>query len=375
MTRNVADDASNPNKTTIVNNDRFKMIDSEANPNAYKEVLWSLIRSTLAASSSETLTGTSTTKFVTPDTLNDVVTRIPKPGEMLNGKLSVTVATSDITVAIKTLAGADPSASDPVYVNINGTVRTITAATNLTLLDGTNYFNAGSAELATQQIDYFVYAVWDSNSSLVRVCFARIPYGRLVSDFSATDTNEKYLANYAEFTSTDDLCVIGRFAATLSAGAAYTWSVPAFTGANLIHEPIFRTRVLTYAPVANGITMGNSTLTGKYWVEGGKMHFLAWFKFGASGASITGAVDISFPFAVASSDTVGAMPNGFVQILDSGTALYVGQAYVANAGTVMNIRVLNASATYTTLTALSSTVPMTWAANDQIDVSGWHFIA
>jgi hypothetical protein len=49
MTRNVSDDASNPNKATIIDNDRFKMVDSEANPNSYKEVLWSLIASSMAS--------------------------------------------------------------------------------------------------------------------------------------------------------------------------------------------------------------------------------------------------------------------------------------------------------------------------------------
>jgi hypothetical protein len=45
--RNVADDASNPNKATIADNDAFLMRDSESGPNSLKEVLWSLLKSTL----------------------------------------------------------------------------------------------------------------------------------------------------------------------------------------------------------------------------------------------------------------------------------------------------------------------------------------
>ncbi|HOW17247.1 MAG TPA: hypothetical protein PK443_05985, partial [bacterium] len=53
--------------------------------------------------------------------------------------------------------------------------------------------------------------------------------------------------------------VIGRFAATLSAGAGYTWSVPTFTSINLIQRPIFNTRKLTYTPV--GSAGGSMTFT------------------------------------------------------------------------------------------------------------------
>lgn len=180
------------------------------------------------------------------DFVNMLYQLIPRPGMMLNGKLSVTVSANDLIVALKTRAGTDPSATDSVAININGTIRVVTAATSITLADATNWFNAGSAELATKEIDYFAYAVWDSNSSIVALSASRIPYGRLVSDFSSTSTNEKYLGNYANFTSTDDVVNIGRFAATLSAGAGYTWTVPTFTNANLIHEPIFNTRQLSF---------------------------------------------------------------------------------------------------------------------------------
>lgn len=173
---------------------------------------------------------------------------LPRPGMMLNGKLAVTVATNNLTVALKTWAGSDPSATDTVAININGTIRTVTSALSITLAAATNWFNAGSSELATKEIDYFCYAVWDSNSSAVALAPARYPAGTLVSDFSSTSTNEKYMGNYANYTSTDDVCVIGRFAATLSAGAGYTWTVPTFTSANLVQEPIKETRQLSWTP-------------------------------------------------------------------------------------------------------------------------------
>ena len=162
-------------------------------------------------------------------------------GFLLNGKFEVTDS-AGITVAIKTLAGTDPSSSNPVRIRIGDTVRSITSALSRSLADGTNWFNAGSAELATKEIDYFVYLVWDSNSSAVGLSYARIPSANLVSDFSATTTDEKYCAGYSDFTSTDEVEVIGRFAATLSAGVGYTWTVPTPTASNLIQRPIYETR-------------------------------------------------------------------------------------------------------------------------------------
>jgi hypothetical protein len=50
-----------------------------------------------------------------------------------NGKISVTVAADNLTVAIKTLAGTDPSLSTPVYIRIGDTIRTITSALSVTV--------------------------------------------------------------------------------------------------------------------------------------------------------------------------------------------------------------------------------------------------
>ena len=39
-------------------------------------------------------------------------------GTMINGKISPTVASNNITVSLKTLAGNDATAKDPIYVKI-----------------------------------------------------------------------------------------------------------------------------------------------------------------------------------------------------------------------------------------------------------------
>jgi len=176
-----------------------------------------------------------------------------REGMMYNGVLSVTVSANDLIVALKTRAGTNPSTTDPVYIMINGTVRKCTAALSKTLADGTNWFNSGSVELGTKEVDYFVYAIWNTTpaTDIVDLGFARAPYFSVYSDASGTTTNEKYLAyaNASAPTSTDDMVNIGRFAATLSlTGTGHLWTVPTFTTSNLIQRPIFETRQLQFTP-------------------------------------------------------------------------------------------------------------------------------
>jgi len=194
-------------------------------------------------------------------------------GFMINGKLVVSVASNNLTVALKGLDGNDPSATNPVYVRINNTIRAVTAALSVTKNAGTNYFNSGSSELSGKEVDYFVYLIWNTTpaTAIVDIGFARIPHGYVYSDFSGTNTNEKYLAfgNASTPTSTDDLVVIGRFAATLT---GTNWSVPTFTNKNLIQHPIFETRMLswtptTFSPQGGGSFTSTSITNAKYQIS------------------------------------------------------------------------------------------------------------
>lgn len=194
-------------------------------------------------------------------------------GYMLNGKISVTVTSNNITLALKTRSGGNPSTTDPVSVWINGSFRRCTAALSVTKNAGTNWFNSGSSGaaspgLATNEIDYFAYLIWNTTpaTDILDIGFSRIPFGNVYSDFSGTTTNEKYLAfaNASTPTSTDDVINIGRFAATLSATASFNWSVPTFTNANLIQSPVFETRWLDWSPTPTGFSSVPTTVANRY---------------------------------------------------------------------------------------------------------------
>jgi hypothetical protein len=243
-------------------------------------------------------------------------------------------------------------------------VRKVTAATTCTLAAATNWMNLGAAEFATLEQDLFACAVWDSADSVVAVTASRIPVGRVVSNFNSTNTNERHLVNYANFTTTDSVVNIGRFAATLSAGAGYTWSVPAYTNENLIQEPTYNTRDLSWTPGWTGLTTTSATITAKYMIDRYSLEYHVEAIWGASTA-ISGTVSHTLPFSKGSGygGTSAGHFFGTLRLQDTGVAGYLGSVSIESVATW---RVINASGTYGTLTALSSTVPFTWATNDEM---------
>lgn len=287
-------------------------------------------------------------------------------GVLLNGRIAVSVSSNNLVVAIKTYDNGNPSASDPVYVRINNTIRILTTSLTFTLTAGLNYFNSGGVEFATQEVDYFVYLIWNTApvTDAIDICIARVPFGRVVSDFSATITNEKYLANsLGSPTSTDEVALIGRFAATLSGTAAFLWSVPTFTARNLIQEPVTETRALTYATVwaSSGTqpAIGDGTIAGQYKIRGKEMIVRQRTTAGSTTTYGTGAYTWSLPLTAATFTNANFAGSGRVYDLSATTA-YVGYVNIASAGTTMNMT------THAAASAASATVPVTLANGDQL---------
>jgi hypothetical protein len=267
-------------------------------------------------------TQTLTNKTLTTPVLNGAFTGTATPpltfygtnfnapeGFLINGKIVPSVATNDLTVAIKGMDGNDPSATNPVYCRMGDTVRSITAALSVTKNAGTSWCNAGSAELATKEIDYFVYLGYNATDGVV-VGFSRIPYATLYSDFSATSTNEKYagISTITNAAAGDNYVNIGRFAATLSAGAGYTWTVPTFTNKNLIQRPIHETRWLSFQPAyscSGSMTISSVvTISAIYKVIGDELFFNVSY-YGTTGGTASTVIYNSLPFrsAIASGGT------------------------------------------------------------------------
>lgn len=222
-------------------------------------------------------------------------------GFLLNGQFVASVAGNNLTVAIKTMAGNDPSPDDPVYIRIDNTVRMITAALSVTKNAGTNWFDSGGAELATNEVDYFVYLGYNATDGVV-LGFARIPWATRYGDFSTSTTAAAYAAisTITNADSNDAYENIGRFAATLSAGAGYTWSVPSFTPINLIQAPTFETRWLTWTPVHTGFSSGPTGAVTKYKLRGsrGTGEMLCFHTLGSGGTSNSTAWTMTLPYPI-----------------------------------------------------------------------------
>jgi hypothetical protein len=255
-------------------------------------------------------------------TMSTVQNPFAPQGFLMNGKISV-VDTAGITVAIKTLAGADPSTSDPVYIRIGDTVRSITSALSVAKADGTNWCNAGSTELATKEIDYFVYLGYNATDGVV-IGFSRYPGANQYSDFSVTTTNEKYCAisTITTAASTDYYEVIGRYAATLSAGAGYTWTVPTFTAINLIQRPTYETRWLLCGTTLTGsdsmTVTGGTTDFFRYKIHKNILSFGCSFTNWTLGGTTSNVVRCHLPMSPASS-LVGSWRLGATYMVLAGT--------------------------------------------------------
>lgn len=221
---------------------------------------------------------------------------------LINWKIVPSVSGGNLTVALKTLAGTDASASNPIYVMIWGVMRTITGALNSVLLpSGTNWFNAGSAELATKEIDYFAYLGRNSSTWTIFFWYSRLPWANYREDFNiVTNVSEKWCPYMDNLAANDPAVNIGRFAATLSAGAGYTWSIPTYTASNLIQRPIYETRWLSIAPTLTWTGTAPTTLNGwsrhRYKVIWDKVEFSYMERYTTPGLTNT-ICDFTLPFS------------------------------------------------------------------------------
>jgi len=297
---------------------------------------------------SKTGTETLTNKTLTTPVINGVLTGTMTPPStfygtnfnppenfLMNGKIVPSVASNNLTVALKTMAGDDPSATSPVYIRIGSTIRSVTAALSVTKNAGTNWCNAGSAELATYETDYFAYIGYNATDGVV-IGFSRIPYANLYSDFSATTTAESYcgISTISNAAAGDNYVNVGRFAATLSAGAGYTWTVPTYTAANLIQRPIYETRWTTYATVATGFLV-SAVHIAKYKIAN-RILFVR-ITCSSIGSSNAVTYTLTLPFTVISLSGTNYLDFPITFYDNSSESATFGRAKVADGASTINL--------------------------------------
>jgi hypothetical protein len=252
-----------------------------------------------------TLTANKQTYFDADGNLNasayDVGAAGGGGGDVIRTKYIITpsVSSNNLTVAIKYIDGNDPTSTNKLTFRAGNTEYDLTTSASYTKNAATNWHNAGSADLATQDIDYFVYAIGETGASAgLKFGHSRIPHATTMGDFVNTTTSEKYIAgNWTNFNSTDAVTVIGRFRARLSAGAGYTWSIPT---AKVINRPIYNTDFLTIVPTVTS-TGGTPTTLGKtasYQVNPNSIDYFLGITVTDKGTA-TGNMNVTLPFTTA----------------------------------------------------------------------------
>jgi hypothetical protein len=125
----------------------------------------------------------------------------------------------------------------------------------------------------------------------------------------------------------------------------------------------------SWTPVISGTgwSVGNGTLTATYKQIGKTVFFRIRFVLGSTTGKGAGGLGWSLPVNTTSNQIYASFANA--NYLDSGNEVVMG--YVHSEGTNnINLYAINASGTYAKQTSITSTVPFTWATNDEIFING-----
>jgi hypothetical protein len=230
--------------------------------------------------------------------------------------ITPSVASNNLTLAMKYIDGSDPSSTKPLKFRVGNTEYSLTAAMSFTKNAGTNWCNLGSAELAALSHDLFVYAIGETGGSAgLKFGYSRISWAQTMGDFVNTSTNEKYIAgNWTNFNSTDPVTVIGRFRAQLSAAASYNWSIPA---ANVVNKPIFESDWMDWTVAFTGFSAAPSNLFSRYKVVHGGVRWT--HRAGTDGTSNATTFTITMPFTP--KNNTNNNQQGIANAVDNGAAL------------------------------------------------------
>ena len=119
----------------------------------------------------------------------------------------------------------------------------------------------------------------------------------------------------------------------------------------------------SYTPTLTNGTLGNGTLSFSYHRSDGWCDVYGTFTLGTTSA-VSGLLGFSLP--VAATSTASAV-EGTILIQDTGSDLFLGVGFLAST-TVLSVYASNSAGTYALVTATSSTIPMTWATTDVVNV-------
>ena len=167
----------------------------------------------------------------------------------------------------------------------------------------------------------------------------------------------------------------------ITRGAAGTTGVTHGNGASVICAPstllwnnlsgiVGQTAWAAWTPTWTNVTVGNGTVTAKYLQIGKMVWFRLSFVLGSTSA-IAGTASFTLPVtSVSHAGTASTQPIGKVMLVDTGTNQLLGTLTWAST-TTARISWDDVDASNVIRTAISATVPFTWAATDEINCEGF----
>ena len=281
---------------------------------------------------------------------------------LFNGIITTSVASNNLTVAIKTAAGTDPSSDNPVTALIGGSYYQITAALSITLNAGTNYWGNGDGIPKW----YFVYLSYNSG---VILGVAQMPYFTASTHYNGVNISPIYLARSTGTPAAVEN--IGMFLATLGTGASYNWSVDSTA---VYQGPCYSTPSMTWGATPSSITAGTGgESVGYYHIADKYQHFRYFVTLGSSGFSVSGST-IALPVARSGYPSGYVVQVGRATFATSGGLYYVGGVTLSS--TTLTIRNLNRASSDTAFKwiDISGSTPFTWAAGDKMVLEGSVFL-
>lgn len=119
---------------------------------------------------------------------------------------------------------------------------------------------------------------------------------------------------------------------------------------------------VAYTPTYTNFTLGDGSATARYKAIGKTVHASGYILLGST--SVVGTLPrISLPLAASTANLI--VPE--LIYTDAGSSFYFGTGRVVQSA--VELYTLSVAATYPTLAAVTSAVPFTWVANDEIRFS------